>query len=183
MSSETVKRQIAKEEKKSAELEAERTAIVDRIKYLRSHAKSLAFPAHHEGDAGAKAELKATNADIQRLQPALEAKGRLIGKTEDKLQALEVDLRQAEANELTAERDQLEKQTLGKWLEAQELRGQSESAKVEFEGLRDRVEGLNARLRQMGRHAPGFTVIHGSDERKRAEVESRLRELRSKVTA
>lgn len=183
MSSSGIQRKVDESQKRKARLEAERQAIVDRLAFLEGQSKALAHPAHHEGDAGAKAELKKVNADVLRLQKSLEATDRLIGKAEDKLQALEAELRQAEADELTGERDGLEERALGKWLAAWELRGQADGAKVEFHELRGQVEELNARLRSMGRHAPGFVIMSGSDERQRAEVESRLRALGAKVPA
>ena len=105
MSAAEIKRQIEKDEKRKARLEAEHQAIEDRVVFLQSQVKSVAYPAQHEGDAGAKAELKAANADALRLQKSLEATDRLIGKVDAKLQALELDLKQAEADEMTVERD------------------------------------------------------------------------------
>lgn len=183
MSAAGIRRKVGEAQKRKARLEAERQAIVDRLAFLEGQSKALAHPAHHEGDTGAKAELKKVNADVLRLQKSLEATDRLIAKADTKLRGLEVDLRQAEAGEMTVKRDRLEETALEKWLAAWELRGQAESAKVEFHELRGQVEDLNARLRSMGRHAPGFAVMSGSDARQRKEVESRLRALRSKVPA
>jgi len=183
MSAAGIQRKVNEAQKRKVRLEAERQAIEDRLAFLEGQSKALAFPAHHEGIAGAKAELKKANADALRLQGNLEATDRLIVKVDEKLQGLEGDLRQAEAKKLTADRDRLEETALGKWLEAWELRGQAESAGIEFDGLRGQVEELNARLRGMGRHAPGFAVLSGSDARKKADVLSRLRALGAEVPA
>ena len=182
MNSKNLKRKVAEVEGHLDEISTAQQAIEDRTEFLKQRAKALAYPAHQQGEKQAQKKLNETNAEIQKLVPEYEANDQEIAELNERLAGLQNELKVAITDETIVEHDRMEVIALEKYLEADDLRQETRAAKAEFEELWREVEQLNARIRSMGGHAPGHQpFIQGNDERRRAEVERRIQDLRGSL--
>jgi hypothetical protein len=162
------------------ELEAfqdERGCILDRIAYLESQRRGLAYPAHIQNDPNAQQQLEATGKDLDDLQTLAQCNTFNAEQAAAYLAELQARLTELQADDLQAQVNRLESEALQAYLSSAEHTDQARQARLSFESLwKQRGEWIN-KLQGMGRVIPDPVNFLQGDDSVRQAVQQRLREL------
>ncbi len=144
-----IENNLAGAEKEKAELTQQLQEIEDRIAYLENERKALAFVTREGGDADAIRKKRSIEIELGRLRQKQTRASDQIKGSEDMLDALNADLREAQIEEAQADRDRKALAVVEVWVKLTQMDKDRQEAADELDRRNAAVREAEIKLHSM----------------------------------